>query len=81
VSNVEVFKKKPDRLPVRKEADVLTVPQRTKKVRGEKSARTLTKANVMAMEELALILKPIYRRMLKEGWIMKDGKLVKSDDS
>lgn len=79
--NVEVFKKKPDRLRVRKKADVLTVPQRTKKVRTVKPARTLSKANIMAMEELALILKPIYRRMQKEGWIMKDGKLIKPDDS
>lgn len=81
MSNVEVSKKKPDRLRVRKKAGVLTVPQRAKKVPVTKSARTLTKANIMAMEELALILKPIYRRMQKEGWIMKDGKLVKPNDS
>lgn len=81
MSNVEVSKKKPDRLNVRKKADVLAVPQRTKKAHATESVRQLTKSNIMAMEELALILKPIYRRMQKEGWVMKDGKLVKQNGS
>lgn len=81
MSNVEVSKKKPDRLNVRKKTGVLAVPQRTKKAYTTESVRQLTKSNIMAMEELALILKPIYRRMQKEGWVMKDGKLVKQNGS
>jgi hypothetical protein len=81
VSNVEVSKKKPDRLNIRKKAVVLAVPQRTKKAYTTESVRQLNKSNIMAMEELALILKPIYRRMQKEGWVMKDGKLVKQNGS
>lgn len=34
-----------------------------------------------AMEELGLVLKQIHLRMRREGYIIKDGKVVKEDES
>jgi len=31
---------------------------------------------IKSLEELGLILKPIYLRMMKEGWVLKNGKLT-----
>jgi hypothetical protein len=76
VIDTETFQEKRNLLGTCNKAGVLTVPQRTKRVSSLQSSRELTKTNIKAMEELALTLKPIYRRMLKDGWVMKDGKLV-----
>lgn len=41
----------------------------------------LSEVTVRAMEELGSVLKPIYLRMKKEGWVLKDGKMIKQHEN
>ncbi|MAZ30374.1 hypothetical protein CL655_03785 [bacterium] len=44
-----------------------------------RESQPLNAGTISAMEELGLILKPIYQRMRKEGWVLQNGKLTKHE--
>jgi hypothetical protein len=45
-----------------------------------RASQTLSTSSIKSLEELGSILRPIYRRMKKEGWVLKDGKMVNEHD-
>lgn len=49
-------------------------------VESEYCAYPLSDETLRALEQLGLVLKAVYLRLRKEGYQLKDGKIIKSDE-